>query len=87
MVCEPGSADGRELTEDQHREAAVKLGRVWEQLGFEPFQDGVHILDCHLQRPQDLLTERQEEFSALCRAWQAHHRPWAHGEGASGAGG
>ena len=75
VACEPGCADGRELTEDQHREAAAKLGRVWERIGFEPFQDGVHILDCHLQRPLDLLAERQEEFSALCRAWQAHHRP------------
>jgi len=68
-------ADGRELTEDQHRKAAAKLGRVWEGIGFEPFEDGVHILGCHLQRPQDLLAERQEEFSALCPAWQAHHRP------------
>ncbi|MFC4472423.1 hypothetical protein ACFPH6_49530 [Streptomyces xiangluensis] len=24
--CEPSSADGRELAEDQHRAAAVKLG-------------------------------------------------------------
>ncbi|MFB9539709.1 MULTISPECIES: hypothetical protein [Streptomyces] len=63
------------MTEDQHREAAAKLGRVWERIGFEPFQEGVHILDCHLQRPQDLLDERQEEFNALCRAWREHHRP------------
>ncbi|KUN57222.1 hypothetical protein AQJ46_48355 [Streptomyces canus] len=72
VACEPGSADGRELTEEQHREAAAKLSRVWERIGFEPFQDGVHILDCHLQRPQDLLAERQEEFTALCRAWREH---------------
>ncbi|WP_259294673.1 hypothetical protein [Streptomyces canus] len=39
----------------------------------EPFQDGVHILDCHLQRRQDLLAERQQEFTALCRAWREHH--------------
>jgi GNAT superfamily N-acetyltransferase len=75
VACEPGSADGRELTEAQHREAAAKLSRVWERIGFEPFQDGVYILDCHLQRPQDLLAERQEEFNALCRAWREHHQP------------
>ncbi len=75
VACEPGSADGRELTDAQHREAAAKLSRVWERIGFEPFQAGVHILDCHLQRPQDLLAERQEEFNALCRAWREHHRP------------
>ncbi|EDY55654.1 MULTISPECIES: hypothetical protein [Streptomyces] len=75
VACEPGSADGREMTDGQHREAAAKLSRVWERIGFEPFQDGVHILDCHLQRPQDLLAERQEEFHALCRAWWEPHRP------------
>ncbi|WP_326762812.1 hypothetical protein OHB35_53085 [Streptomyces phaeochromogenes] len=66
VVCEQGSADGRELTADQHRAAAVTLVRVWERIGFAPFQDGVHILDCHLQQPQDLLAERLEEFNALC---------------------
>ena len=59
-----GPRGPRELTEDQHREAAAKLGGVWKRVGFEPFQHGVHILDCHLQQSQDLL-ERQEEFSAL----------------------
>ncbi|WP_406442738.1 hypothetical protein OHB00_41125 [Streptomyces sp. NBC_00631] len=75
VAYEPGSADGRESTEGQHREAAAKLSRVWERIGFAPFQDGVRILDCHLQRPQDLLAERQEEFNALCRAWREHHQP------------
>ncbi|AOR36778.1 hypothetical protein BFF78_00145 [Streptomyces fodineus] len=74
VACQPGSADGREMTEEQHHEAAAKLGRLWATIGFEPFQDGVHILDCHLQRPQDLLTERQEEFTALCRSWREHRR-------------
>ncbi|ORT53651.1 hypothetical protein BKD26_37890 [Streptomyces sp. CB03238] len=58
VVCESGSADGRELTEEQHRQAAAKLGGVWARLGLEPFRDGVHILDCRLQRTPDLLAER-----------------------------
>ncbi|MDX3697563.1 hypothetical protein PV726_46735 [Streptomyces europaeiscabiei] len=70
VACEPGSAGGREMTEDQHRQAAAKLGRVWSTIGFEPFRDGAYLLDCHLQRPQDLLTERQQEFTALCTAWR-----------------
>ncbi|MFI0813429.1 hypothetical protein [Streptomyces echinatus] len=70
VACEPGSADGREMTEEQHRQAAAKLARVWSTIGFEPFQDGVHVLDCHLQRPLDLLTARQEEFTRLCRFWR-----------------
>ncbi|MCX4530045.1 hypothetical protein OHA79_44185 [Streptomyces sp. NBC_00841] len=75
VACEPGSADGRELTKEQRSQAAAKLAGVWARIGFEPFADGVHILDCHLQRPHDLLAERQQEFSALCRTWRAHHRP------------
>ncbi|MFG2732530.1 hypothetical protein [Streptomyces canus] len=71
VACEPGSADGRELTADQHRDAAVKLGRVWQRIGFESFQDGVHLLDCHLQRTEDLLAEQQGEFLALCQAWRS----------------
>ena len=74
VACEPGSADGRELTDEKHREAAAKLGRVWARIGFESFADGVHILDCHLQRTEDILAERQEEFDALCRAWRESHR-------------
>ncbi|KQW00046.1 hypothetical protein ASD08_47080 [Streptomyces sp. Root369] len=75
VACEPGWADGRELTADQHRDAAVNLGRVWQRFGFEPFQDGVHLLDCHLQRTEDLLAEQQGEFLALGQAWRSHHRP------------
>ncbi|MDT0488176.1 hypothetical protein [Streptomyces doebereineriae] len=75
VACEPGSADGRELTADQHRDVAVKLGQLWQRIGFEPFQDGVHLLDCQLQRTEDLLAEQQGEFLALCQAWRSHHRP------------
>ncbi|WP_257137151.1 hypothetical protein [Streptomyces sp. b62] len=75
VACEPGSADDRDLTKAQHCEAAAKLAGVWARIGFEPFADGVHILDCHMQRPHDLLAERQQEFTALCRTWHTHHRP------------
>ncbi|WP_327722304.1 hypothetical protein OG381_48190 [Streptomyces sp. NBC_00490] len=73
VACEPGSADGREMSQAQHREAAAELGQMWSAIGFEPFQSGVYLLDCHLQRPQDLLTERQKEFTALCSAWRQIH--------------
>jgi GNAT superfamily N-acetyltransferase len=73
VACEPASADGREMTEEEHRQAAAKLGRLWSTIGFEPFQDGVHFLDCHLQRPQDLLSARQQEFTELCRSWHAQN--------------
>ncbi|GHA69284.1 hypothetical protein GCM10010345_86010 [Streptomyces canarius] len=41
VACEPASADGREMTDEQHRQAAARLGRVWSTIGFEPSQDGV----------------------------------------------
>ena len=65
MVCEPGPADGRELTDAEHEVARRKLTEVWTRCGFVPFQDGIHMLDCHLQRTQNLLNERVEEFKAL----------------------
>ncbi|WP_266815849.1 hypothetical protein [Streptomyces sp. NBC_01433] len=61
------------MTEEQHREAAAKLGRLWSAIGFEPFQNGVHFLDCHLQRLLDLLSGRQQEFIALSRSGHAQH--------------
>ncbi|UXX97394.1 hypothetical protein N7U49_47170 [Streptomyces sp. AD2-2] len=59
-----------QASEAQHREAAATLGRMCSAISFEHFPDGVYLLDCNLQRPQDLLTERQEEFTALCSAWR-----------------
>ncbi len=73
VACEPASADGREMTHEQHRQAAAKLGQLWSTIGFEPFQDGVHILDCHLQRTEDLLIACQQEFIELCRSWHTQH--------------
>ncbi|WP_438306781.1 hypothetical protein ACSHXN_45410 (plasmid) [Streptomyces sp. HUAS TT11] len=62
------------MTEEQHQEAAAKRAGVWSRLGFEPFEDSVHVLDCHLQHTQDLPARRQEEFAALCRSWYDPHR-------------
>ncbi|MER6273605.1 hypothetical protein ACFY0B_44270 [Streptomyces sp. NPDC001797] len=52
VVCEPGSADGRELTDDQSSEAAVKLECVWERGGFEPFRDDRYVMDRYLNGPR-----------------------------------
>lgn len=76
VVCEPGSADGREMTETEHAAARRKLAAVWARCGFVPFRDGIHFLDCHLQRPQDLLVERLEEFTALGAAWRDSTGNW-----------
>ncbi|MEU2930667.1 hypothetical protein ABZ636_37450 [Streptomyces sp. NPDC007251] len=53
------------MTEEEHRQAVAKLGQLWAIIGFELFQGGVQFLACHLQRPQDLLAARQQEFTEL----------------------
>ncbi|MFE9361105.1 hypothetical protein ACFYPB_44630 [Streptomyces olivaceoviridis] len=35
VACEPASADGHEMTDEQHRQAATKLGQLWSAIGFE----------------------------------------------------
>lgn len=45
-VTYPAPVDDAEGAD--RRAATVKLGRVWQQLGFEPFRDGVWVLDLAL---------------------------------------
>lgn len=72
VVCEPGSAEGqREQSDADLAQARVKLAAVWAKIGFEPFREGVHVLDCHLQKPEDLLQARLKEFSEMRSSWRA----------------
>ncbi|MGW1641547.1 hypothetical protein [Streptomyces lavendulae] len=72
VVCQPAPADGRKLSKAQSREAEAKLAATWARIGFTPFRSDIHILDCHLRRPQDLLAERQNDLKSLSRAWSTH---------------
>jgi hypothetical protein len=50
-VCYPapiGESDEEEPSEAAREQAIQALGRVWAQLGFEHFRDGVHVLDLSL---------------------------------------
>lgn len=68
VVCEPGSAEGQsEQTDAELEQARGKLAAVWAQIGFELFREHVHVLDCHIQEPQDLLAARLKEFGEMCR--------------------
>jgi hypothetical protein len=69
VVCEPGDAEGRDLTPVQHREAAAKLAALWTKIGFSSYEGAVWFLDCHLQQTQDLLDARLQEFGDRCRAY------------------
>ncbi|KIF05582.1 hypothetical protein PL81_12395 [Streptomyces sp. RSD-27] len=75
VVCQPAPADGRKLSKGERREAEVKLAQTWSRIGFAPFRDATHFLDCHRKRPQDLLAERQSDLEALSRAWRTHQQP------------
>ncbi|MEU6868625.1 hypothetical protein ABZ924_36260 [Streptomyces sp. NPDC046876] len=75
VACQPAPADGRKLSKAQRREAEAKLAATWSRIGFTLFRSDIHILDCHLQRPLDLLAERQSDLKALSRAWRTHPQP------------
>jgi GNAT superfamily N-acetyltransferase len=50
-VCYPapiGEPDEEEPSQAAREQAIQALGRVWAQLGFEHFRDGVHVLDLSL---------------------------------------
>ncbi|MDN3351335.1 hypothetical protein [Actinomadura sp. DC4] len=68
-VCYPaplGETDEGELSEARRERAVNKLGKVWAQLGFEHFRDGVHVLDLNLATLEESL-ERLHEKAALYR--------------------
>ncbi|MFB7763505.1 hypothetical protein [Streptomyces xiamenensis] len=69
VACEPAPADQRELTIAEDERAREKLAALWARIGFRPFRNGIHVLNCALQRPLDLQQARREEFAAYCRAY------------------
>ncbi|MFI1794776.1 hypothetical protein ACH40D_41250 [Streptomyces olivaceoviridis] len=36
VACESASADGHEMTDEQHRQAAAKLGQLWSAIASSP---------------------------------------------------
>ncbi|MGW2771683.1 hypothetical protein ACWC4C_03690 [Streptomyces olivaceoviridis] len=36
VACEPASTDGHEMTDEQHRQAAAKLGQLWSTIASSP---------------------------------------------------
>jgi hypothetical protein len=76
VVCEPADAEGRDMGEADHERARRRLAATWSTVGFQPLEPaeaGLYFLDCHLQRPQDLLAERLSDFAALCAAYRDEH--------------
>ncbi|MEU3910322.1 hypothetical protein [Streptomyces sp. NPDC029721] len=74
VVCQPAQADGRQLSKKERCEAELKLAQTWSRIGFTPFRDDTHFLDCHLNRPQDL-REGQRDLEALSHAWRTRLQP------------
>jgi GNAT superfamily N-acetyltransferase len=60
-VCYPAPFGGSKLDQLTRKRAVKALQRVWEQLGFEHFREGVYVLDLHsvaLRESIEALTER-----------------------------
>jgi ssDNA-specific exonuclease RecJ len=47
-LCYPAPLDNRSDDEVTRQRQIDKLTRVWAQLGFKHYRDGVHILDLNL---------------------------------------
>jgi hypothetical protein len=63
-LCYPaplGETDEDELSEARRERAIAKLGKVWAQLGFEHFRDGVHVLDLNLVTLEERLEQLHEK--------------------------
>lgn len=70
-VCYPapiGEPDEEEPSEAARERAIQALGRVWAQLGFEHFRDGVHVLDLSL-------VTIDENLSRLRKNAERHRSP------------
>lgn len=64
--------EGREKVSDaDRRRAKKKIAALWESIGFEPFRNGVWLLDTALRRPEELMRARREELQALSGAFDA----------------
>jgi hypothetical protein len=70
-VCYPApidEPDEEELGEAMREQAIKKLGKVWAQLGFEHFRDGIHVLDLSLVT----LDESLEQLRKNADRYQTH---------------
>lgn len=74
-VCYPATVSDTEeedLGPEAHEQSVRKLDRVWAQLGFEHFRDGIHVLDLNLTTLDENLAklrEKAERYEAM-NAWQ-----------------
>ena len=50
----------RLATDPRQWRAAAALGRLWSRLGFEPFRNGVHVLDLALVTLDDAIQRLQQ---------------------------
>ncbi|QPP05203.1 hypothetical protein G4Z16_01040 [Streptomyces bathyalis] len=64
VACEPAPTD-REFGDDEtaFTKAQTKIAKVWESVGFEPFKNGIYLLDCAMQHLQDCRRTWQNHFA------------------------
>ncbi|MEU8140139.1 hypothetical protein [Streptodolium elevatio] len=64
VACEPASTDRafEDGNDAAFTAAQTKIAAVWESVGFEPFRDGVHLLDPALRHMDDRRTAWQQHF-------------------------
>jgi hypothetical protein len=80
-ACYPGPLDDNpdpateETPEDEaaRRRAVAALGRTWARLGFEPFRDGVHVLDFGLATFEENLSGLRQSAQGS-RSYDGQHQ-------------
>ncbi|AWZ09217.1 hypothetical protein DRB96_37620 [Streptomyces sp. ICC1] len=62
--------DRAQVTEAYRLEVKKKIAALWESIGFQPFRQGVWLLDTALRLPEELMQARRAQLRALGGAFQ-----------------
>lgn len=65
-LCLPGPLDrGQEATEEEYEDAVRRMTRVWSQLGFRPFAEGVWFMDPNRRTLDESLADLRRRHGLL----------------------
>lgn len=75
VAVEPGvsewpDGDPSLLSDAENDEATAKIAALWESIGFQPFKDGVYLLDTALD-DSSIISQRRKELAALGQEYRA----------------
>ncbi|MGW1996069.1 hypothetical protein [Embleya sp. NPDC001921] len=72
VACLPGISDREPDLEPGREEwdrVTARITAAWARVGFEAFEDGVHLIDPATVAAEEALSVLHEDFDDLCRNW------------------